>query len=272
MSVRERKPPGKRASAPRKAVGSTARRPRGRRKRPSGERHVALLVEDDLEMAEEVRDLLSSLGYECMHAATQDEALKLVERGKFCFVLLDLQIKVSRTSIKPRVEAGQTLLERIRERYPDRNRADKHVVPVLVMSGHAKDHHYVVRAFQDGADDFIPKPFSVNVEPVDDRIRKCLVAGGRADHRACVAAATAVMTLAPSERTLIEYLRSRGAEFTAKETIESQTRLTGVQAIVWRLNKLGYRIDSAKSLRALGVSVPPSAKGYRLTSEPAASA
>ncbi len=103
-----------------------------------GGRHIALLVEDEPEMAAELGELLESLGHGHIHAATKEKAERLVEEGEFCYVLLDLQIKVNADSIKAHVEAGQTLLEFIREKYPRRNDQDKYRMPVLVMSGHAK--------------------------------------------------------------------------------------------------------------------------------------
>jgi CheY-like chemotaxis protein len=149
-------------------------------------RHVALLVEDEPEMAEEIKELLTSLGHDFVHVSTQKEALAFVEQGgRFCYVLLDLQIKVDEDSIRARVEAGQTLLEILRKRFSERNAHDELCVPILVMSGHAKEHSYVVRAFQAGASDFLRKPFSENESPVGARIREALRRSGREAHERC---------------------------------------------------------------------------------------
>ncbi len=150
-------------------------------------RHVALLVEDEPEMAAELRELLASLGHACIHAPTQEAAERLLEAGDFCYVLLDLQIKVNADSIKARVEAGQSLLEQVRERYPQRNDDGKHRLQILVMSGHAKDHHYVVKALQEGADDFITKPVSESHPPFKEKIQEALRRCGRDKHERCVA-------------------------------------------------------------------------------------
>jgi DNA-binding response OmpR family regulator len=150
-------------------------------------RHIAFLVEDEPEMAAELGELLHSLGHAHVHAATQEDAKRIVEQGEFCYVLLDLQIKVNADSIKAHVEAGQNLLEFIRERYQRRNEQDKYCLPVLVMSGHAKDTHYVVKALQDGADDFIVKPLGENKPPFRDKIREALRKSGREKHHHCAA-------------------------------------------------------------------------------------
>lgn len=151
-------------------------------------RHIALLVEDEPEMAEELGELLQSLGYTYIHAATQEDAQRLADEGEFCFAILDLQIKMNADSIKPRVEAGQTLLEYIRKLYPRRNAKDNHCLQILVMSGHAKEHHYVVKAFQTGADDFITKPLSDNQSSLGDKIRDALRRSQRERHADCPAA------------------------------------------------------------------------------------
>lgn len=152
-----------------------------------GGRHVALLVEDEPEMAAELGELLESLGHDHIHAATKEDAERLIEDGEFCYVLLDLQIKVNADSIKAHVEAGQTLLEFIRERYSRRNHRDKYRLPVLVMSGHAKEHYYVVKALQDGADDFVTKPVSESTPPFKDKIYEALRRSGRDKHEDCAA-------------------------------------------------------------------------------------
>ncbi len=150
-----------------------------------GGRHVALLVEDEPQMAAELGELLASIGHDHIHAATKEEAERLVDDGEFCYVLLDLQIKVNGDSIKAHVEAGQTLLEFIRERYSRRNDQDKYRLPILVMSGHAKEHYYVVKALQDGADDFVTKPVSESTPPFKDKIYEALRRSGREKHEHC---------------------------------------------------------------------------------------
>ena len=102
-------------------------------------RHVALIVEDEPEMAAELADLLDSFGHDHRHAATKAEAIELLEEGGLCYVLLDLQILARAESIRPRVEAGMSLLREIRRRHPARTADggghDIHLLPVLAVSG-----------------------------------------------------------------------------------------------------------------------------------------
>lgn len=155
-------------------------------------RHTALMVEDDEEMVEELTDLLHSLGHDVVSVPSQEEAINLMDAREFCFVLLDLQIKTTPDSIKPRVEAGKTLLRKIREAFPARNQEDHHHLQVLVMSGYAKEAPDIIQCLQEGADDFIVKPLCSNNPSVTTKIAECLRKSHRASHEAC----PAVMTLA----------------------------------------------------------------------------
>ena len=143
-------------------------------------------------MAAELADLLDSFGHEHRHAATKAEALELLGEGGLCYVLLDLQIKARAESIKPRVEAGMSLLREIRRRYPARSADggghDLHLLPVLAVSGKAKEHEDVVAALQLGADDFVRKPLGLDDRGLGPNIRRCLSLSGRSEHGACAAA------------------------------------------------------------------------------------
>jgi DNA-binding response OmpR family regulator len=147
--------------------------------------HIALIVEDEPEMAAEIADLVRSFGHDSIRAETKAEALALIEGGGFCYVLLDMQIKADRDSIKAYASAGMSLLSEIRRRFPHRASTDMHLLPVLVVSGNAKEHDDVVRAFKIGADDFIRKPLSSDGTDLDAKIRHCLEQAGRAHHGLC---------------------------------------------------------------------------------------
>ena len=149
------------------------------------ERHVALIVEDEPEMAAEIGDLLRALGHDYVHAETLADARVLLEEGGFCYALVDLEIKADRQSIKPRVESGMSVLRELRERFPARKANDMHLVPVLVVSGHGRDPENVIGAFKGGIDDFILKPLSAGGQDIGGKIRRCLDMAGRTDHGAC---------------------------------------------------------------------------------------
>lgn len=151
------------------------------------DRHTALIVEDEPEMAAEVADLLRSFGHDHVHVETLADARTRLNEGGFCYVLLDLQIKADSQSIKPRVESGMSLLREIRQRFPHRSANDMHLMPVLVISGHGKEPKNIISAFKDGIDDFLMKPLSTDGQDVGAKIRRCLERAGRGEHDACEA-------------------------------------------------------------------------------------
>jgi len=158
------------------------------------ERHTGLIVEDEPEMAAEIADLLRCFGHDHLHAETLADGNVHLDDGAFCYVLLDLQIKADRQSIKPRVESGMSLLREIRRRYPHRSGNDVHLMPVIVISGHGKEPSNIIGAFKDGIDDFIMKPLSTDGQDVGSKIRRCLELAGRVDHGDCTLCSDAAAT------------------------------------------------------------------------------
>ena len=143
--------------------------------------HAALIVEDEPEMAAALCDLVDSLGHDPRHATTRADAIEILNEGGLCYVLLDLQIPAHEKSLQPRVEVGKSLLLDIRRRYPGRVAGaahDIHLLPVLVVSGQAKDHDDVVQAMQEGGDDFVRKPLSLDDRGLGAKIGQCLNRGG----------------------------------------------------------------------------------------------
>lgn len=151
-------------------------------------RHLALIVEDEPLAAEEVAETVAALGHEPLHVDNREQAIEALRKHEVCYVLLDRQIKGRPDSVQPRVEAGDSLLEEIRRVFPGRWRGGNHALPVLVMSGNAKERHDIRRTFTNGGDDFIFKPFSENGLPFPDQIAEALKKSGRERHECCAAA------------------------------------------------------------------------------------
>ena len=150
----------------------------------SERRHVALLVEDDPDIAADIGELLESIGHAYVHATNKEDAERLIEAGEFCYALLDLSIKATASAILPRTEAGERVRELLRERYPHRNEAGDHYLPILMVSAHSEPRH-IIKAFHSRADDFITKPISENEPPFKDKIEVALRKAGREKHEHC---------------------------------------------------------------------------------------
>ena len=146
------------------------------------ERHIALIVEDDRETAEDLVEILRSIDCDSVVTDNRDEALVELQNKSFCLILLDLQIKGAPDSIKGHIEYGKALLRKIREKHGDHN-GTAFWVPVLIVSGFAREVDEAVDIMKDGASDVIQKP--LNSRQVSERIRHALQAAGRQTHERC---------------------------------------------------------------------------------------
>lgn len=105
--------------------------------------HVILLIEDDPDISEMVRDHLVREGYQVTQVYDGEEAERLLAGGQhFDLVLLDLML--------PK-RSGLDLLQAIRQ---------SSVVPVLILSAKDSDLDKAL-GLGFGADDYMAKPFSM---------------------------------------------------------------------------------------------------------------
>jgi CheY-like chemotaxis protein len=148
-------------------------------------RHVALLVEDDESIARVLIQILASIGFDAIHVTTREAALAEIARRSFCLVLFDMQLPDAPGSVAL-VTTGLTLLKKdLRGAFPGRNEADKHRVQAIAVTGHSGKPDFVTRVMQEGADDFILKPFDEDLTAVADKVHRCLRHSGRIDHAQC---------------------------------------------------------------------------------------
>ena len=99
-----------------------------------------LVVDDEADIRELVRELLGRAGYDVVEAPNGSEALKLFYSQQPDFVILDVQMPVL---------DGWETLARIRELSD---------VPVLMLTARAEELDKV-RGLRAGADDYLTKPF-----------------------------------------------------------------------------------------------------------------
>jgi two-component system KDP operon response regulator KdpE len=103
-------------------------------------RPLVLLVEDEARMRKFVRIALSSNGYRVIEASTGEEGLSLASEHSPDVVVLDLGL--------PGID-GFEVTRRLREWSP---------VPIIVLSARGQEQDKV-RALNEGADDYLTKPF-----------------------------------------------------------------------------------------------------------------
>ncbi|MDJ0608149.1 MAG: response regulator [Kiloniellales bacterium] len=106
----------------------------------AGEGRV-LIVEDDPEMAEGIRELLEPRGYETQTAQAFEEALRKLRSFEPNVVLIDVQIGARN---------GLDLVPELRQHWPE-------VIPIMLTALADKDT--IVAALRGGAYDYVTKPF-----------------------------------------------------------------------------------------------------------------
>lgn len=160
-------------------------------------KHKILLIEDDTEISEMLKNYLTTENYEVICAADGRAACTLFDDTTFSLVLLDLMI--------PKI-SGMDVMQHIRK---------NSVVPILIIS--AKDSETdKTLGLSLGADDYITKPFSV--VDVLARIRANIRRTTQYDNASIVA--PALLTAGDLVMNLSDYtLTKRGekVELTAKE-------------------------------------------------------
>ena len=103
-----------------------------------------LIVEDEIDIREGISEYLSEVGYDVMVAEDGQEGIDLFKSNEFDLVLLDIMI--------PKIN-GFGVLSQIRE-ISD--------VPVMMLTAMTDDYSQIM-SFNEKADDYITKPFSVVV-------------------------------------------------------------------------------------------------------------
>ena len=106
-----------------------------------------LVVEDQEDNRQIIRDLLSAKGYELVEATTGEEGLKLAATGKPDLILMDIQLPgMDGYEVTRRIKAKPEL---------------KHI-PIIVVTSYALSGDDK-KAFDAGCNGYVTKPFSPRV-------------------------------------------------------------------------------------------------------------
>ncbi|KAA0258413.1 response regulator [Deferribacter autotrophicus] len=106
-------------------------------------KYKILVVDDEDYVRDSLDIILSTEGYQVVGVSSGYEALELLEKNYFDFVITDIKM--------PEMD-GITLLRKIREGYPD--------LPVIVMTGFPSIDS-AIECLKEGAFDYVTKPFKV---------------------------------------------------------------------------------------------------------------
>ncbi len=105
-----------------------------------------LIIDDEAEVRSLVSDVLTDEGYKTEVAADEHEAISILKDNQPNLIFLDLWIGNDES-------AGIKILDKIKKLYPE--------IPVVIISGHGTID-VAVQAIQNGAFDFIEKPFVID--------------------------------------------------------------------------------------------------------------
>ena len=122
-------------------------------------KHLVLVVEDHAETAEDLQQILSALDCDVAAFDNKAEALEAVATRSFCLCLLDLEIRGARGGIRGHVEHGRSLLREIRGQFLEHT-GRCHRLPILVVSGFARERDEALEVMGDGANGVVQKPLS----------------------------------------------------------------------------------------------------------------
>lgn len=176
---------------------------------------VIFIVEDDTNIRNMLRTSLKAAGYKTQDTDTGKSAVRLVKSLRPDMVLLDLGL--------PDID-GLEVLEEIR--------AESNV-PVLIVSAR-DDNKEIVKAFDLGADDYVTKPFSIDIllARVSANLRKAIqeqagdtvISAGELEIdllRHEVRHGEKTIDLSPKEYALLSYLmRHKGKMLTHQALLE----------------------------------------------------
>ena len=100
-----------------------------------------LLIEDDIMIASGITYALETEGYEVCHAATVADAHDFIEKREFRLAIIDMQLPDG---------IGFDVCEKL-----------KHTNTAVIFLTVVDDENTIVKAFDDGAADYIVKPFRI---------------------------------------------------------------------------------------------------------------
>jgi DNA-binding response OmpR family regulator len=104
-----------------------------------------LIVDDEADIVDFLTTVLADEGYKTEVARDGLEALERIEANVPSLVILDLMM--------PRM-SGMEVLDSLRKKAPDPR-------PSIIVLSAKSTHHDILQALENGADDFIPKPFEL---------------------------------------------------------------------------------------------------------------
>lgn len=129
----------------------------------------ALVVDDDLEIANIVGEILTSLDHEYDIADSVAVARQLIETNQYDYFLVDLQLPVHSGHGLSRIQNGENLIDELIHQDESRKRR------IIAITAHGNDRPIQpVEMMKKGIADYIPKPFEESGKTLDKAILEML--------------------------------------------------------------------------------------------------
>ena len=173
--------------------------------------HRVLVVEDDNDLRDYLKELLLDNGYSVQAASDGAKALNIIQKSAPDLVILDLGL--------PNM-SGETVCMEIRKKYPD--------LRVIILTAR-DDVSDIIKGFSFGADDYMTKPFNTDelLARINARLRnidgydtKLKIADLELDNKTLeVKRSNKLIQLTPTEFKLLQYLMSTREHILTREMI-----------------------------------------------------
>lgn len=216
-----------------------------------------LVVEDDNDLRDYLKDLLSEHNYSVQTASNGAQALNQIQKSPPDLIILDLGL--------PNM-SGEAVCMEIRKKYPDLR------VIILTARDDAAD---MIKGFSLGADDYMTKPFNTDelIARVHARLRykegsdsKLKIADLELDNKTLeVKRNNRLIQLTPTEFKLLQYLMSNRDHILTREMIlnriwfysqDIETRVVDVYMGYLRKKiDLGFKKKLIHSIRGFGYTI-----------------
>lgn len=178
-----------------------------------------LLIEDDLRLGRELGKALRAAGHEVAHAKGMDEAREMLRSQSLDLVILDWMLPDG---------SGMELLGELRQA--------GRLLPVMMLTARAETEDRVA-GLNAGADDYLPKPFSI--DEFLARVRSLLRRVKRTNSHQIAASAHGIelslvtrsaklggkpLDLSPKEFELLAFLVARDGEIVSRTALATEVR------------------------------------------------
>ena len=184
-----------------------------------GRRDQVLVVEDDRGIRDLLADRLKQ--FNLTFATCQSEAYEMLQSMAFDLILLDLKLPRKPKDMSPTNKVGIDILKEVRKRALVK-RGSAMMIPVVVMTAYGSERLSAEVLINNGANDYIPKPFGTERD-LEHKIDRALAGDGALVPAANIVGRSVRIAFHPTDSEVrIETLSYRGAHYGLLRVLKDQ--------------------------------------------------